>query len=295
MQPLVSVIIPVYNRLEYLDAALQSVLRQTYRPLEVIVVDDGSSTDVRGHLDRYGDTIRYFRQPNRGLAAARNSGAGLASGEFLAFLDDDDLFLPEKLTLQVAVLLENPEVALVYSDEYLLDAAGCMTPIPVRKDRIPEIPSGDIALDFFCDSFIGVMTVLLRRSVFQELGGFDELLFCNEDDDLWFRIMLNYHAVCSEYVSGARRLHDSNMSRDTHKMTYFQLLCVDKYLKLYPGFILKNHVAVRCRVRSLLLSYISNCVKRCSLPSLKVLNMAVGVAGRLKELLKQQVNDVKVI
>jgi glycosyltransferase involved in cell wall biosynthesis len=285
MQPLVSVIIPVYERLTYLNAAIESVLAQTYRPYEIIVVDDGSTVDVRKHLEPYSDIITCLRKTNEGMASARNFGTRWAKGEFVAFLDDDDIFLPEKLVSQVDILRDKPEVALVYSDEYLLDEAGRMEQVAVRADRNPPLPSGYIARDFFMDSFIGVMTVLIRRTVFEEVGGFDEYMLFNEDDDLWFRIMLQFPVICSEYVSGARRVHGTNMSRDRAKMTLYQLRCIDKYIDSFPDFIRDNCGDVRQRVGSLMSEYLRWCVNGCKLPSLQVMKVHSRIKNRLNRLL----------
>src|SRR5688500_924354 len=108
-QPLVSVIIPVYNGARFLRAALESVFAQTYRPIEVIVVDDGSADDS-GVIAQSFPEVRYIRQENQGVAAARNNAIEAARGEFFAFLDQDDLWTPEKLRLQIEHLLDHPEV-----------------------------------------------------------------------------------------------------------------------------------------------------------------------------------------
>ena len=271
MQPLVSVIIPVYNRLIYLNEAIESVLAQTYRPYEIIVVDDGSTVNVMQKLEPYAGAVTYLREENRGLASARNFGTQRAQGEFFAFLDDDDMFRPEKLERQVTLLRDNPLVGLIYSDEYLIDKSGVMSETSLSRDRFPPLPSGYIARDFFQDSFIGVMSVLVRRSIFEEMDGFDESLLYNEDDDLWFRILLKYPVICSEYVSGVRRLHDTNMSRDRTSMVYYQLDCIQKYIRCYPEFCLNNADAVKQRVRSLLNGYLIWNLKCHKLPSLRLL------------------------
>lgn len=288
MQPLVSVIIPVYNRLTHLHAAIESVLAQTHRPIEIIVVDDGSTEDVRKHLEPYADRIIYLEKEHGGVASTRNAGVGRATGEFIAFLDDDDVFLPEKLEKQVAVLRDHPEIALVYSDEYLLDEAGRMTETSQQKDRIPPLPSGFIARDFFMDSFIALMTVTVRRSVFDEVGGFDESMLYNEDDDLWFRIMLQHPARCSGYVSGARRLHGLNMSKDRTMMSYYQLHCIDKYIKQYPGFVKDNGEAVLQRIRYVFSLYISMSLLSFHLPRVMILTKKIEVEKHLRELLKSR-------
>src|SRR5512143_4014499 len=112
-EPLVSVVMPVYNGARYLRQALESALNQTYRPLEIIVVDDGSTDETSAILAEFGSRIRAIRQKNPGSAAARNAALQAAHGEIIAFLDADDLWLPQKLEVQVAYLRAHPDVELV--------------------------------------------------------------------------------------------------------------------------------------------------------------------------------------
>jgi len=117
--PLVSVIIPIYNRIDYIHEAINSVLEQTYKEYEIIVVNDGSSVNVKEALEPYRDRIVYlYHQENRGIAAARNTGIKGSKGKYIALLDEDDLFEPQKLEIQVPILENNPEVGFVYSDFY---------------------------------------------------------------------------------------------------------------------------------------------------------------------------------
>src|ERR1044072_1619841 len=118
---LVSVIIPVYNGGRYLRAALESVFAQTYRPIEVIVVDDGSADDS-GLIAQSFPEVRHMRQQNQGVAAARNNAIAASRGEFLAFLDQDDLWTPEKLRLQIGYLLTHPELGYTLTQQkFFLD------------------------------------------------------------------------------------------------------------------------------------------------------------------------------
>jgi len=117
----VSVIIPIYNRLQYLPAAIGSVLNQTYQDFEIIVVDDGSTEDVKGKISEYikqnpSKKIKYFYQENKGVSAARNRGIKEATGEYIAFLDSDDIWVPEKLSLQTEYLAKNKTIDVVFGD-----------------------------------------------------------------------------------------------------------------------------------------------------------------------------------
>lgn len=284
MPPLVSVIIPVFNRLCFLHAAIESVLAQTYRSYEIVVVDDGSTVDVSSHLHKFRGDLTLLRKENGGLASARNFGVKSATGEFLAFLDDDDLFCPEKLERQVAILDNNPSIGMVYSREYVINQVGGLIGDSVQNGVIAPLPSGSIAKDYFMNSFIGVMTTLVPRKVFEEMNGFDEKLYFNEDDDLWFRIMLQYPVIYDDYVSGIRRIHDSNMSKDRNSMVYYQLECIEKYINIFPDFMIEIENNALSRAKSIFGGYLCAKLKKLSLPSLNVIKKYMVVRNKLVNL-----------
>ena len=187
----VSVIIPTYNRRDYVQEAIDSVLAQRYTNYEIIVIDDGS-TDGTGEAlrARYGDRIRYEWQENQGESVARNRGIELARGEFVAFLDSDDLWFPRKLGKQVEFMEANPGVGMVFSQAWAIDEVG---------DRIPDlrlvrdITSDDLTLErlcFDCPMSSGSSTGLVRKSILDASGGFDPAIRYGEDEDLWVRIRL---------------------------------------------------------------------------------------------------------
>ena len=121
MSSLVSVIIPTYNRPEYICEAIESVLTQTYKNYEIIVINDGSIADIKKVLDSYMSKIKYIYQENKGITATRNIGIKNSKGKYLAFLDDDDLFELRKLEIQVPILENNPKIGFAYSDYYVLE------------------------------------------------------------------------------------------------------------------------------------------------------------------------------
>jgi glycosyltransferase involved in cell wall biosynthesis len=120
----VSVVIPTYNSAHLLDDALQSVLEQTYKDFEIIVVDDGSTDNTSEVVSKYNDKLHYFRVDNRGPAKARNYGISKATGKYIAFLDADDKWLPTKLEKQVSMFEQNPEFGMVFTENSLFDAKG---------------------------------------------------------------------------------------------------------------------------------------------------------------------------
>ena len=186
-EPLVSIIIPTYNCRRWLGEAIDSALRQTYPHCEVIVVDDGS-TDGTGELVRtcYGEQVRYFWQENQGVAQARNQGMAEARGDYLQFLDADDLLLPEKIATHVHFLEAHPEYGVVYCDvlQFLEDDRGHTWPWP----RLHRFRSGNI-LDGIVDSdYLLPHMLLVRRSWADVVGPFDHTLPSNEDWDWFLRL-----------------------------------------------------------------------------------------------------------
>jgi glycosyltransferase involved in cell wall biosynthesis len=186
-EPLVSVIIPTYKRAEFLDRAIESALAQSYRPVEVIVVEDGSH-DAEAVVSRYGDRVRYIWQENQGAAVARNTGAAVAYGSWLAMLDDDDVWFPEKLDRQLALLRRFPSLGFIHSNYYWL-RNGVAEPRP--DTRADSIPSGWITEELVLARFsIATSTVLVRADAFRRVGGFNPGYRYVQDYDLWVRLSL---------------------------------------------------------------------------------------------------------
>ena len=180
--PLVSVVIPTYNRAQLVREAVDSVLAQSYRPLELIVVDDGS-TDATGDSLALRPEVRVRRQPHTGMPGqARNAGVRLACGEYLAFLDSDDLWLPHKLERQVAAATAAGG-AIWHARERWVRSGRVISQRSQRHRR-----SGDLFADSLRKCVIGPSTVLLRRAVFEQAGGFREDLEVAEDYELWLRL-----------------------------------------------------------------------------------------------------------
>lgn len=189
-RPLVSVVIPAYNSEGTLTRALESVLRQDYRPLDVIVVDDASRDGTRRVAESHtGQGVRVIgHDRNQGVSGARNTGIGVAAGELIAFLDADDEWLAGKLGLQVAELLDNPGLSLVACDAVQVDADGVVAG-SVYPDR-PPATGPDAWRVLLAYNFIATPCVVTRRRDLLELGGFDRTLPIGEDQDMWIRLAL---------------------------------------------------------------------------------------------------------
>lgn len=188
--PLVSIIIPCYNGEAYVTQAIESTLAQTYPSVEVIVIDDGSTDASLDVICSFGDRIRYGTGPNRGLSAARNRGIALAHGEYVKFLDADDLLLPDSLARQVAQTAQlSPDTkAVVYGDAIWVDAnLGSLPGYPHRPRRLDEDPIAHI----YGNSPLPTCP-LHRRSYLQVVGGFDPtILAYGEELDLHLRLILD--------------------------------------------------------------------------------------------------------
>jgi glycosyltransferase involved in cell wall biosynthesis len=202
--PLISCIVPVYNGERYLTEALDSILGQTYQPLQVIVVDDGSADRTAAVAASYGDRLEYHRQPNAGAATARNLGLSLARGELVAFLDADDLWHPDKLRRQAARFQARRELEM------------CLT--HAQNFWVPELRDEQLSLQHHprAQAVPGYspVTLLARRRLFDAVGGFDTALRLGENVD-WFVRAAEYGAVAEllDDVLVYRRVHRANSIR----------------------------------------------------------------------------------
>ena len=185
--PLVSVIIPTYNRCSSIGRAIESVLSQSYMHREIIVVDDGSTDGTMGLLETFGDRIRVLHQNNRGVSAARNSGIRAAGGVFIALLDSDDSWMPEKLEQQVGFFRTNPQAMICQTEEIWIRNGKRINP-----KRKHQKFSGMIFEKTLPLCLVSPSAVMIRRSLFDEVGFFDESLPACEDYDLWLRITWKY-------------------------------------------------------------------------------------------------------
>jgi len=227
MNPLVSVVIPAYNPTSStLKEAIDSALGQTYRQLEVVIVDDGSTVDTRWLLGAYGGRIRYVRKANGGPASARNIGVGLARGEYIAFLDADDRWEPDKIARQVDALQRHPAAGLVYSSVSRIDAHGRLQGVR----RHPMARSGWVAEQLLLKNFVPTSTVMVRACCFTTLGRFDESreLISVEDYDMWLRIAERWELLYLDRPLVRYRLHAGGISRNTTRSYLGEKLVVEK-------------------------------------------------------------------
>jgi glycosyltransferase involved in cell wall biosynthesis len=193
--PRVSVVIPTYNCERFLERAIRSVLAQTYRDYELIIVDDGSTDGTQSVVAGYGDAVRYMYHPNQGASAARNSAISQATGEFIAYLDADDLWSPNKLALQVEYLDEHPTCGFVHTEVAVIDEHDAILHACFNRDTGRAVPQGRCVGDVLQRSHIQTLTVLERRVVFDDVGYFDLRLPVAQDYLHWILIVLRGYEI----------------------------------------------------------------------------------------------------
>ena len=231
-KPLVSAIIPTYDSADFVVEAVESALAQSYSNIEVIVVDDGSADDTVARLNsRFGSRIRIIQQEHLGPAVARNAGLRASKGEFAAFLDADDLWMPEKIEHSLGPLLRDPKVGVVYTAVRIheLDSG--------RKYTLPQYTmGGNIAKELFTECRgVNTSTLVVRREALDRIGGFDEEFFRAQDWDLMVRLAEQVEYAHVPEILTERRLHPASLSvarRDLYAK--YNLLVIQKAVKRRP-------------------------------------------------------------
>lgn len=210
-EPLVSVVIATYNMGQYLPDAVESVLNQHWKNLEVIVVDDGSEDNTAERISRFNDDarFRYVRTANQGQPKAKNRGLAESKGEFIGFCDADDLWHPDKLKLQMP-LFKDSSVGVVYSEVSYIDEYGAK----VQKPRPYSRHSGKITSQLAIKNFIPFGTALVRRACVEQEGAFDESLPMGIDWDLWLRYSLKWEFQYVPHRTYIYRLWSGQMSKN---------------------------------------------------------------------------------
>lgn len=221
----ISIVIPAYNSEACIRETLESAVNQTSAADEILVVDDGSTDNTEAVVRSFGDPVRYIRQKNQGIAGARNTGVREATGEWISFLDHDDLMLPDKIEKQRAVIEANPDLVVVYSAFTYLYTDGSTKPVPAfpAKDlwpalryRTPILPS----------------TAIIRRSALIEIGGFVQL-YCVDDWSLWFRLVRRYSAAAFQEMPESLTMYrwwENNTSKNFRGVSKAALDLTDSLL-----------------------------------------------------------------
>jgi len=233
--PAVSVVIPTYNRAEMLAQALRSVRAQTFTDYEIVIVDDGSTDGTAEVVGSFTDErIKYLRQENRGSSAARNAGIDWAEGKYVAFLDSDDAWLPEKLEVQVAAFERHPTVGLVSCRSLTIDPSNeCVLPLELLRP-----PGDEIVADFHREIIVSnrFMTpaLVVKREIIERVGGFDESLRYAQDWDLWIRIARECECCLLGRYLAAVRVHPESATSSLAGTLEADLTVLNKNLSLVP-------------------------------------------------------------
>lgn len=225
--PQVSVIIPSYNSESYINETLDSILAQTFRDFEILVVDDGSTDRTRDIVAAYGATVRLITQQNAGVCVARNHGIKQARGQYICLVDHDDYWFPHKLSRQLEKLQQHPDVGVVCSwFQYWERNSDGHFPEPSSIDlsKYPDVVSeeysGWIYHQFLLDCFMQTSTATFRREVFERCGAFDESLPFSEDWDLWIRISREYKFLTLARPDTLYRQHAQQGNRLVRPIDY---------------------------------------------------------------------------
>jgi len=243
-KPTVSVIIPTYNRANLITDTINSVLSQTYKNYEIIIIDDGSTDNTKEVLSPYMNKIAYIYQDNQGASAARNTGIRYAKGEYIAFLDSDDLWLPFKLEKQVKILKKHKDVYLVYSNISYCDVTGTFIKIAHNPRMICSgyIPEKVLLWKVQCGH---PPTWLIRKSCFKEIGYFDTSFKMSEDREMSIKLAMKYEIygikeplTIVRQHSPSQRLGRSPAEEREHYYFKFLDLLFSKYHD--SSFIIKN-------------------------------------------------------
>lgn len=256
VNPRVSVIIPTYNRGWIIKEAIDSVLAQDYNEFELIVVDDGSTDDTSEVLDSYKDAVKVFSQRNKGVSAARNRGIAETSGEFIAFLDSDDLWLPQKLSTQIDFFNQMPDALICQTEEVWIRNG-----LRVNPKKRHKKPSGMIFKPSLELCLVSPSSVMIHRSLFERVGNFDETLPACEDYDLWLRISCRFpiHLVDTPLII-KRGGHDDQLSSMTG-LDKFRIKAIENIIK--SGFLSRDqHRAAVKTLKEKCDIYAAGCRKR---------------------------------
>ena len=241
--PAVSVIIPAYNAEKHIADTIRSVLDQTFRDFEMVIVDDGSTDNTARIVETFlaDHRIRLIRQPNGGASRARNTGLQNARGTYIAFLDADDLWLPEKLHKQVTYLGEHPHIGAVISDFAIFEGHSLTVPSYLRtKEHYADIMAQrDHLKDAFAflleEMFMIPSTMVLKRECVERIGLFDETLIPVEDRDFALRLAMRYAIACLPEVLVRKIEHGSNVSLNYQKAAVSRYRVYRKlYRREYP-------------------------------------------------------------
>jgi len=232
VDPLVSVVIPVFNQERFIGEAIESVLSQTYPRIELIVVDDGSTDSTRDVIERYRDRLVYLHQANAGASVALNVGIRHAHGELVGWLSSDDVYFPGKVALQVEQFAREPEIGLSYTDFEVIDGRGSV----LRTVHSPYfVDRREFTRRMILGNFVNGSSVLVKRAVLEAVGPFDPELRYHADGNMWLRILKRDRFGHVPQTLLKYRTHPGAASRNTREMHRYRQIYFNKIWETYSA------------------------------------------------------------
>ncbi len=223
----VSVIIPTYNRIQFVGTAIKSIINQTYKPLEIILIDDGSNDGTSDMVKKQFPFVELFYQPNSGVSCARNKGIKMARGDWIAFLDSDDEWLPQKLNKQTHSIRNNPNILFFHSNEIWIKDG-----LRINQGKKHAKYGGWIFEKCLDICRISPSSVVMHKSIFQNIGLFDEDLQICEDYDMWLRVTARYKVFYSnEFLINKYGGHDDQLSKALNGIENYRAYAIEKLLR----------------------------------------------------------------
>jgi glycosyltransferase involved in cell wall biosynthesis len=216
--PKVSILLTCYNHLRFLPEAVEGVRSQTFKDYEIIAIDDGSTDGSREWLADQPGIRTIFNEQNLGTYGTLNVGLQAASGEFIAILNDDDVWMPAKLDRQLELFAAHPKIGLCHTGGYFIDGDGNEMPGSPLGFAFPRFATGDVLLGLVYENKIIASAALARRECFEKLGGFNESYFGSGDWEMWFRIAEQYHVGFVDEPLTLYRVHGTNASKKLEKI-----------------------------------------------------------------------------
>ena len=261
----VSVIMPVYNGENFIEEAIGSILNQTYSDWELICIDDGSTDGSKEIIRSFNDKrIRYFYQKNFGSPArGRNLGIKVSNGDYIAFIDQDDIYLPESISERIKCFIKNPKICFVYSDCMIIDAEGKEIHDSIIRytNKIPF--SGWVFKELFSGIFIPIQAVMIKKKVFDNVGMFNEKLVGTDDYEMWLRISCHYPITYLNKALAKWRDNPTSLSHNQHQMDENFANCLESVLRQFPdSYTLIGARNVRKRMYALSIDVAYGCLIR---------------------------------
>ena len=246
--PLVSVIIPTFN-CPFLSGAINSVLTQTYDNFEIIIIDDGSTDSTRDTVENYHSKVKYIFQENEGVSSARNTGIRASVGDYIAFLDADDVWLPTKLEDQFTIFNREHDIGFVYCDNYFVNER--LHPISNYSRKSPLL-EGDILMSFLLDYFLITSGLMVKKECFSSIGYFNKDYVVDEDFEFFVRLARHYRAGVVKKKLFLRRIFKKSLSRqDFQRNSTYDIQIFEEFISNNKIFYRNNKKILNRRLADL--------------------------------------------